>query len=56
MITHPRRLRFKVISKNPLAEKLKEKHQSSIFKGQSTKNQLLHKQSQESVSGSIDSQ
>lgn len=40
MITHSRKLRFKVISKNPLAEKLKEKHQSAILKNTPSKNRV----------------
>lgn len=40
MITHPRKLRFKLTFKNPLAEKLKEKHESSTLKSQLSKGQL----------------
>ncbi len=40
MITHPRKLRFKVTFKNPLAEKLKEKHESSTLKPQVSKSEL----------------
>lgn len=40
MITHPRKLRFKVTFKNPLAEKLKEKHESSTIKLHASKNHL----------------
>lgn len=49
MITHPRKLRFKVTFKNPLAEKLKEKHESSTLKSHASKNQLKSIDSNRSV-------
>lgn len=49
MITHPRKLRFKVIFKNPLAEKLKEKHENSTLKLHVSKSQLKSSDSDRSI-------
>lgn len=40
MITHQRKIRFKSTCKNPLADKLKEKHENSIVKVHSSKVQI----------------